>query len=503
MSPAQARMMKPSRNQPCPCGSGKKFKHCCDGKYVSVNPGGDTTLQAGIRAHQAGRLTEAEAIYKAILVRNPEHADAMHLLGLVYHGAGQNERAYDWITKAVGHQPEAAIYHSNLADVCRSLGRLGESLVSAKRACALQPDLPEANYQLGKTLRMQKRHEEAVHALRVALSLKPALIDASLVLAKSLWALKREGDVVACLEAARAQQPGHLGVILAQGEVLRMMDRREAAICHYLDALEAYPAFEGPLYSALAEAYKSAGDLALAARCYWKLLEIRPDDELVRHHLNAVTGEHSDAPPPGYVRKLFDGYADTFDAHLVNKLAYQTHILLGEVIREVARSSREDLDCLDLGCGTGLLGSEIHTQCRSLEGCDLSEKMLSRARERKLYDKLEISDLQAFLTDKEPGSADLIAAADVFVYLGRLDSVFELSRRVLRPGGWLAFSVEWLEDGAGDYALRSSGRYAHAPSYLNRLCEQTGYAVVRCRDVTLRHEANQPMAGQLYVLEAG
>lgn len=141
-------------------------------------------------------------------------------------------------------------------------------------------------------------------------------------------------------------------------------------------------------------------------------------------------------------------------------------------------------------------------QCRSLVGCDLSEKMVDRARARKLYDQLDVSDLQAFLAARQSGSADLIAAADVFIYLGQLDAIFELGRRVLRPGGWLAFSVEWLEDGARDYALKSSGRYAHAPSYINRPCEQTGYSVAQCRDVTLRHEANQPMAGQLYVLRS-
>jgi predicted TPR repeat methyltransferase len=502
MSTAQAKMMKPSRNQPCPCGSGKKFKHCCDGKHPSGIPGSAAALQSGIRAHQAGRLAEAETIYKAILVRDPEHADAMHLLGLAYHGAGQSDRAYDWILQALVRQPEAAIYHSNLADVCRSLGRLDESLEAAQRACALLPDLPEANYQLGKTLRMQKKHEEAVHALQTALSLKPALVDASLMLAKSLWALKRKEEAVARLEAAYTLQPGHLGVITALGETLRMLDRHDAAIRHYQGALESCPAFAGPLYSALAEAYKSAGDLDSTARCYRKLLEFRPDDELVRHHLNAVTGEHSAAPPPDYVRKLFDGYADTFDAHLVKTLAYQTHILLGEAIREVAGSSRKDLDCLDLGCGTGLLGPEIRMQCRSLVGCDLSEKMVARARERKLYDQLDVSDLQTFLAARDSDSADLLAAADVFVYLGQLDAIFEQGHRVLRPGGWLTFSVEWIEDGGRDYVLRSSGRYAHASSYINRLCE-LGYTVVQCRDVTLRHEANQPMTGQLYVLEAG
>jgi predicted TPR repeat methyltransferase len=128
--------------------------------------------------------------------------------------------------------------------------------------------------------------------------------------------------------------------------------------------------------------------------------------------------------------------------------------------------------------------------------------MIDQARKRKLYDRLAVAELLSFLSEQPDGNADLVTAADVFVYLGQLDDIFVQSLRTLRPGGWLAFSIELLADTGKDYALRTSGRYAHAPSYISRLCEQTGYTVSYCREVTLRKEAGVPMPGLIYILGA-
>lgn len=495
--------MKPSRNQPCPCGSGKKFKHCCDGKSAGRILDPDAALKTGIHFHQVGKLTKAGAIYKSILVEHPEHADALHLFGLVNHSTGQSELAYDFIQTAIRHNPAAAIYHSNLADVCRGLGRLDEALVVAQQACELQPDLPEAHFQLGKTLRAQRKNEAAMQALKRALMLQPTLTEASLVLAQVLCALKRKDEAISCLEAANVLQPGQFGVIKSIGNILSMMDRHEEAIHHYLTQLAAYPVYTLLMYEALAESYTVSGNSEAAADCYRKLLELRPEDEHARHFLKVVTGEHGehgDAPPLGYVRVLFDDYAETFDNHLVKYLEYRTHVLMGEAIRDLVGTTRNDLDCLDLGCGTGLLGPEIRQLCRTLEGCDLSPKMIDQARKRKLYDRLDVDELLSFLSKRSDGSVDLITASDVFIYLSQLKDIFVQSRRTLRVGGWLAFSIELLDDTGKDYALKSSGRYAHAPSYISRLCEQTGYTVTYRREVTLRKEADVPMPGLIYVL---
>lgn len=494
--------MKLARNQPCPCGSGKKFKHCCEDKSVKPALDPSEALRRGIYFHQKGKLGEAERIYKTILVEHPAHADALHLLGLVCHSMGKSVVAYGLIQTAIKHNPASAVYHSNYADVCRKLDWLDEAFVAAQRACALQPNLPEAHYQYGEVLRAQKRNRDSVQALKQALALEPAMTVASLALAQAFVKLKQRDEALACLEIANVLRPGHFGVIQSIGNILSMMNRNEETIRHYQASLAAFPAYAVQIYGALAESYTAIGNIEAATDCYRRLLELRPNDKHISHFLKAVTGEHSDAPPPDYVRGLFDNYAETFDNHLVKNLEYRGHVLLGGAILNLVDQARNDLDCLDLGCGTGLLGAEIRKICRTLDGCDLSPKMIEQAHKRKIYDRLDVAELLSSLSGRSTGSVDLITAADVFIYVGQLNDVFVQSRRTLRPDGLLAFSIELLDSSDRDYALRTSGRYAHSSAYIRRLCEQTGYSVTYCHAVTLRKEADVPMPALLYILSA-
>lgn len=134
-------------------------------------------------------------------------------------------------------------------------------------------------------------------------------------------------------------------------------------------------------------------------------------------------------------------------------------------------------DVFDLGCGTGLLAPLILPFARSLVGVDLSRNMLAAADARGVYQRLVRSDLLEMMGSESACTFDAILAADVFVYLGRLDGAVAEARRLLRPSGVFAFSVESLastgsEGGvatAAGYALRRTGRYAHGVDYLNSL----------------------------------
>ena len=104
-----------NRNDPCPCGSGKKYKHCCERKDAAQAasaraskafiPG---TLQMAIGQHQCGRLTLAKTLYQQILQADPAHADALHLLGLIEHQQGNSARAIELIGQAIQARPNDA-----------------------------------------------------------------------------------------------------------------------------------------------------------------------------------------------------------------------------------------------------------------------------------------------------------------------------------------------------------------------------------------------------------
>ena len=81
------------------------------------------TLQTAVGHHQAGRLAEAEAIYRQILTQVPNHADALHLLGLVAFQTGHYDAAIELIGRAVASNPAVAAYHCNLGESCRRAGQ--------------------------------------------------------------------------------------------------------------------------------------------------------------------------------------------------------------------------------------------------------------------------------------------------------------------------------------------------------------------------------------------
>ncbi len=200
--------------------------------------------------------------------------------------------------------------------------------------------------------------------------------------------------------------------------------------------------------------------------------------------------------PAAFVETLFDQYAPTFDAQLVDKLGYRVPALLVAAILAAGADRAPFAAAIDLGCGTGLLGELLRAHCARLEGYDLSAEMLRKAERKAVYDRLHKADLQTLTYAGPP--VDLVAAADVFMYVGALDRVVPLARSMLAPSGLFAFSVEKLEGDDG-FALRPSRRYAHAETYVRDRLGAHGFTVLSMSEATIRQDRNAPVAGLLFV----
>ncbi|MBI5657962.1 MAG: SEC-C domain-containing protein, partial [Nitrosomonadales bacterium] len=107
-------MNKPGRNDPCPCGSGKKYKQCCQQRKAPATSGGPdaAALQAALEHHRAGRLPQAQAIYQQILQAEPDHPDALHYLGAIASHDGRHRDAAELIAKAVRIRPSRAMHYN-------------------------------------------------------------------------------------------------------------------------------------------------------------------------------------------------------------------------------------------------------------------------------------------------------------------------------------------------------------------------------------------------------
>jgi predicted TPR repeat methyltransferase len=248
----------------------------------------------------------------------------------------------------------------------------------------------------------------------------------------------------------------------------------------------------------LGEMFESAGRLDDAAEAWLMALRLEPDDRPgARLKLELIDRLPASAAPPGaYVEALFDSYARNFDTSLLVKLVYRVPELLAGAI--AARKKGRFAAAVDLGCGTGLMGERLRTVTNRLEGYDISSAMLRKAGSKALYDRLEKADLQTLALP--PASADLIVAADVFLYLGALERTVAASAAALAPGGLLAFSVE-KHDGPRDMALLPSRRYAHSAVYVRRVIEAAGLAGITIETAVIRMDRGEPVEGLIVVAQ--
>lgn len=180
---------KTGRNDPCPCGSGRKFKQCCQQQASHAGEQREAMLAAipnamrvAIAHHQAGRLPQAEAIYQQVLSVMPRHPDALHLLGAIALTNGSIPLAIERIQKAISINPANPEYYSNLGFAMHEQGRLEEAMVAYRKAIALKPNYAGAIYNLHALL-LGKDSGAAVACLSQVLDIVPNDFDARYMLA--------------------------------------------------------------------------------------------------------------------------------------------------------------------------------------------------------------------------------------------------------------------------------------------------------------------------------
>jgi predicted TPR repeat methyltransferase len=374
-------------------------------------------------------------------------------------------------------------------------GRLQEARASYQAALALVPGRPSVLANLGVTECRLGLWAESIEHLLQATKADPEHRDAWVAMGLSHEALGQ------WQLAAQALQSGlRLGAATAQLwlslALCQLHLERTAEALDSLDEALALDATLADAWSQRGSLLRDAGRHAEAALCFEQALTHGADESLNRFYLASVRGDGATPPQPprAYVETLFNEYADDFQTHLVEQLRYQAHRTLLAPLRETGR--RFSL-VLDLGCGTGLCGQLIRDQAGAVDGVDLAEAMVKQARATGAYRRVVHGDLLGFLREQaEP--ADLVIAADVFIYVGALDEAFAAVRQRLQPGGWFAFSVE-LASGAADLQLLPSLRYAHSSAYVDRLAQAHGFRVQTSWQAPLREDQRKPVMG-LYVL---
>ena len=185
------------RNDPCPCGSGRRYKLCHGSidasPHVSASTAAALTPAAlvarGTAAHQRFDLEAAERDYRAALAEDPGYPPALHYLGVVHYQRHQLDEALPLLERAVQAAPREPEFHNNLGLALAAAQRASEAVAAFRQALALKPDHAGAWSNLGLALQGRNEVSGAVAAFRRALELAPNFAQAHWNLALALLAL--------------------------------------------------------------------------------------------------------------------------------------------------------------------------------------------------------------------------------------------------------------------------------------------------------------------------
>jgi predicted TPR repeat methyltransferase len=230
-----------------------------------------------------------------------------------------------------------------------------------------------------------------------------------------------------------------------------------------------------------------------------KTLEKLPEHPGANHFLASLNKETSSKYSLEYAEDLFDRYADHFEEHLINSLKYQVPFIIKEKLQYL--NLPRDSEILDLGCGTGLVGKTLVDLFPHLVGVDISTNMIEETRKKDIYTTLHINDINDFLF-KNIQNFDLIIAADVFIYIGAIQTIFSSVRKCLPSNGYFIFTIELsLENNMENYQLSKSGRFSHSMEYIESLCKETEFEIVEKEEIILREENKTGQKGVIFTLK--
>ncbi len=204
-----------------------------------LEPG--AALRAAIQHHQAGRLGQAEALYRQVLQAQPQNPDALHLLGVVVMHTGPPENAVELIRRAIAGNANNPAYVVSLANALMRLGRHQEAIALCRDALTRFPDAVQIRYKLGSAHLAAGEAETAAATLGRAIEMQPNLFDAHFELGDALKALGRFDAAEAAYRRAAAIRPDNPGVhsnlaalYLERGDPAKAM--RAADACLRIDA---------------------------------------------------------------------------------------------------------------------------------------------------------------------------------------------------------------------------------------------------------------------------
>ncbi len=269
-------------------------------------------LHEAARHQRAGDLAKAEAMYRQILKRHPDHPDALHLLGMVTHLMGDDRTAVDLIRRVIRRYPDFPEAHNTLGNILKNQGDTAGAAACYRKALELRPGHVSAHYNLGNCYRDAGNLEQATACYRRAVEIDPEYAKAHNALGGVFHDQGRLEEAVASYRRALAIKPDYAEAHNDLGCALKDQGRLEEAVNSFKCAITLKPGY--------AEAHSNLVfcmnyDPAYTAHHIW--VEGRRWDELYGRPESAHGGSYANDPTPH--RRLRIGYVSPdFRTHSVS-----------------------------------------------------------------------------------------------------------------------------------------------------------------------------------------
>ncbi len=492
----------------------------------------DETLHNNLgNAYKAiGQFEKAIGSYQEAIRINPNYAQAHHNIATLFALKDQYREALEHYRITVNLEPDFVKAHYNLGLLLLKHQELEAAAIQFKNVLTLHPGHMDAHFYSGVLNLEANRLDDAAHDFQCVLDVDSEHVNTLVNL--GVIEIKRDHGQLAIDYFTKA-----LGFdednIEARNNIAATFihhDRYENALMHYDVLLKKSPDNIEYLYNSgvaqmalghleearlhfehilnrqkshfaalnnLAAVHSRLGHREQAIVFLRRALAVKPDDSASQFMLNAMTGETLQPQAcPDYITHLFDNYAVSYEKHMQDALRYALPHHIARILHQFTGLQKRS-HALDLGCGTGLMGSVMSEISEDLTGVDLSAKMLALAAEKAIYDRLVESEILAFLQETAE-TYSLIIAADVIPYFGELDTLFHLLKKRLATHGLFIFSTEISDD--QPWKLQSSARFCHSATYIQTLCKEYDLQLIHQETCIARTQDEHPLNVNIYVL---
>ena len=274
--------------------------------------------------HRAEQRPEAERLYRLLLALEPNHAESLHLLGILAYQRGDFPQAIDLFGQAIAAKGDVPAYHNNRGNAFKQAGQLPEAVVCYRRAIALQPNFTTAYNNLGCTLKDQGLLKAAEDCYRRGLVFDSSLVDLHNNLGIALHAQGRRNEAKAAYRQAIALKPDCLEAYNNLGNTLRDEGAFEEAATAYRQALAFRPDWAEAWYN-LAGALENGGHPEDAIAAYRQALTLKPTFAEAYNNLGTLLK----------TRKQLDEATRCFQRALaINPHYAEAHNNLGNALRD-------------------------------------------------------------------------------------------------------------------------------------------------------------------------